>query len=584
MNSLAPIDYIVFVVYFLVVASYGIWIYNRKKKATMDTHDFFLAEGSLTWWAIGASLIASNISAEQFIGMSGEGFFVGIAVAAYEWIAALALVIIAVWFIPIYLKNKIYTMPQFLKTRYNETVALIMAIFWLFLYVIVNFTSILYLGSVAIDGLLGGGYLHTVMIVLMAMALLITLGGMKVIGYTDVIQVAVLVIGGLATIYLALQIVDERINDVAKGAGSAITGFKTLMVQAPDHFHMILPKPELTTTTIDMPQNLDVQKYVVLPGIAMYFVGQWIVNLNYWGCNQYITQRALGANLETARKGILFAGLMKLMMPIIVMLPGIAAWVLFKNNQLPELSSGGKDGAYSAILTFLPAGLKGLSVAALTAAIVASLAGKANSISTIFTLDIYKKYINREAGEKKMVWTGRMTIVVAMIIAILFTWKDLLGIGGEGGFTFIQKYTGFISPGVFAMFTLGMFWKRTTGTAALVGMILGFLLAMFFNNYAVDMFGKETWIYTAYEYQTEVMNLITNKKEIVTHVEIPFLLNMGWSFILTVATMVAISLAGPKVNPKAFDIDRSMFKVSPSTLTLIVIILLILTMIYVKFW
>ena len=578
MNSLTTIDYVVFVVYFIVVASYGIWIYNRKKKATMDTHDFFLAEGSLTWWAIGASLIASNISAEQFIGMSGEGFFVGVAVAAYEWIAAVALIIIAVWFIPIYLKNKIYTMPQFLKTRYNETVALIMAIFWLFLYVIVNFTSILYLGSVAINELLGGGYLHIIMIALMAMALFITLGGMKVIGYTDVIQVAVLIVGGLATVYLALQVVDERINQVAQGAGNAFTGFKTLMVQAPDHFHMILPKPSVTTTTIDMPQNLDVQKYVVLPGIAMYFAGQWIVNLNYWGCNQYITQRALGANLETARKGILFAGLMKLMMPIIVMLPGIAAWVLFKNNQLPELTTGVKDGAYSAILTFLPSGLKGLSVAALTAAIVASLAGKANSISTIYTLDIYKKYINKEAGEKKMVWTGRMTIVVAMIIAIFFTWKDVLKIGGEGGFTFIQKYTGFISPGVFAMFILGFFWKRTTATAALVGMILGFVLAIFFNNYAVDLFGEETWMYTAFEYQK------LEKGVVKTVIEIPFLINMGWSFVLTVLTMIAISLAGPKVNPKAFEIDKSMFKVSPTTLTLIVITLFLITMLYVKFW
>ncbi len=581
MNSLKPLDYLVFIFYFIIVAGYGLWIYNRKKKATMGTQDFFLAEGSLTWWAIGASLIASNISAEQFIGMSGEGFFVGIAVAAYEWIAALALIIIAVWFIPIYLKNKIYTMPQFLKTRYNESVSLIMAIFWLFLYVIVNFTSILYLGSVAINQLLGGGYLHIIMIVLMTMALLITLGGMKVIGYTDVIQVAVLIIGGLATVYMALQMVDVKVNGIADG--SAINGFKTLLGQAPEHFHMILPKPELTTTTIDMPQNLDVQKYVVLPGIAMYFAGQWIVNLNYWGCNQYITQRALGANLDTARKGILFAGFMKLMMPIIVMLPGIAAYVLYKNNQLPGFE-GGKDGAYSAILAFLPTGLKGLAVAALTAAIVASLAGKANSISTIFTLDIYKKYINKNADEKKMVWTGRMTILVSMIVAILFTWEDLLGIGGEGGFTFIQKYTGFISPGVFAMFILGMFWKRTTGTAALVGMILGFLLAMFFNNYAVDIFGKETWLYTAYEYQTSTMNLITKQNEIKTVIEIPFLINMGWSFFITVVTMIIISLFGPKVNPKAFDIDRSMFKTTPAQLTLIIITLLILTMIYVKFW
>jgi SSS family solute:Na+ symporter len=575
MGSLKTIDFVVLLIYFIVVASYGYWIYNRKKKSSMDSHDFFLAEGSLTWWAIGASLIASNISAEQFIGMSGEGFFVGIAVAAYEWIAAVALIIIAIWFIPIYLKNKIYTMPQFLKTRYNESVALIMAIFWLFLYIFVNFTSILYLGSVAINELLGGGYLHVVMIALMAMALVITLGGMKVIGYTDVIQVAVLIIGGLATIYLALQIVDERVNGVA--SGSVIAGFKTLLGQAPEHFHMILPKPSVTTATIDMPENLDIQKYVVLPGIAMYFAGQWIVNLNYWGCNQYITQRALGANLETARTGILFAGFMKLLMPVIVMLPGIAAYVLYKNNQLPGFE-GGKDGAYSAILAFLPAGLKGLAIAALTAAIVASLAGKANSISTIFTLDIYKKYINKNSDEKKMVWTGRMTVFVSMVIAILFTWKDLLGIGGEGGFTFIQKYTGFISPGVFAMFILGFFWKRTTGTAALVGLILGFTLAIFFNNYAVSIFGKETWMYTAFEYQKMEKGIVK------TIVEIPFLINMGWSFFLTVLTMVGISLAGPKVNSKAFAIDSTMFKLKPTTIAMIVATLLILTLIYVRFW
>ncbi len=575
MKALQTIDYIVFLVYFIIVAGYGYWIYNRKKKASMDSHDFFLAEGSLTWWAIGASLIASNISAEQFIGMSGEGFFVGISVAAYEWIAAIALIIIAIWFIPIYLKNKIYTMPQFLKTRYSETVALIMAIFWLFLYIFVNFTSILYLGSVAINELLGGGYLHIIMIILMTMALIITLGGMKVIGYTDVIQVAVLIIGGLATIYLALQIVDERINGVA--AGNVIDGFKTLLGQAPDHFHMILDKPTVTTATIDMPQNHDIQKYVVLPGLAMYFAGQWIVNLNYWGCNQYITQRALGANLETARTGILFAGFLKLLMPVIVMLPGIAAYVLFKNNQLPGFE-GGKDGAYSAILAFLPAGLKGLAIAALTAAIVASLAGKANSISTIFTFDIYKKYINKDSDEKKMVWMGRMTVLISMIIAILFTWKDLLGIKGEGGFTFIQKYTGFISPGVFAMFILGMFWKRTTGTAALVGLILGFALAIFFNNYAVSIFGKETWMYTAFEYQK------MEKGVVKTMVEIPFLINMGWSFFITVVTMVGISLAGPKINPKAFEIDSSMFKLRPTTIALIVATLLILTLIYVRFW
>ena len=566
MNNIAFSDKLVFVIYFIIVASYGYWVYHKKKKAVTDTHDFFLAEGSLTWWAIGASLIASNISAEQFIGMSGEGFFVGTAVAVYEWIGAATLIIIAIGFIPIYLKNKIYTMPQFLKTRYNETVALIMAIFWLFLYVFVNFTSILYLGALAINGLLGGGYLHLVMIVLMFMALIITLGGMKVIGYTDVIQVAVLIVGGFATVYLAMEIVDHRINGSIEG--NAFAGFKTLLAQAPEHFKMMLPKPD--NTDKNAVAQLARDKYLVLPGIAMYFAGQWIVNLNYWGCNQYITQRALGAKLETARKGILFAALIKIFMPVIVMLPGIAAFVLYKHGQLPGFN-GSKDGAYSAILAFLPSGLKGLAIAALTAAIVASLAGKANSISTIFTLDVYKKYIKKDATEKNMVIIGRLSIIAAMIIAIIFTWKDLLGIGGEGGFTFIQKYTGFISPGVFAMFILGFFWKRTTGTAALVGMLLGFLLAIFFNNYAVNIFGHETFMYSAF----------LNKSGIY---EIPFLINMGWSFVITVATMVFISLSGPKVNPKAFEIESSMFKVSTSTIVLIVAILMLLSALYIKFW
>jgi solute:Na+ symporter, SSS family len=560
-QSLVFSDYLVFIIYFLIVAGYGLWVYNRKKKATADTKDFFLAEGSLTWWAIGASLIASNISAEQFIGMSGEGYFVGIAVAAYEWIAAIALIIIAVWFIPIYLKNKIYTMPQFLKTRYNETVALIMAVFWLFLYVFVNLTSILYLGAVAINGLVGGEHLHLLMVGLAIFALIITLGGMKVIGYTDVVQVAVLIIGGLATIYLALTIVSEKF-----GMGSsAIAGFKILMSEAPDHFKMILAKP-----TSDAPQEY-IDKYLVLPGIAMYFAGQWIVNLNYWGCNQYITQRALGADLQTARTGILFAGFIKLMMPIIVMLPGIAAYVLYKNGHLPQLEGGSKDGAYSAILGFLPSGLKGLSIAALTAAIVASLAGKLNSISTIFTLDVYKKYFKTSADEKNMVWIGRVTVFVSMVIAVIFTWEDLLGIGGEGGFTFIQKYTGFISPGVFAMFILGMFWKRTTGAAAIAGVITGFALSVFFNQFATQVFGNETLFYTAFP----------NGKG---GYEIPFLICMGLSFFFTMAVMILMSLAGPKVNPKAFEIDRSMFKLKPSTLVMIILTLMILTALYAKFW
>jgi len=559
-NSLATTDYVVFIIYFLVVAGYGYSIYHKRKKDEQDAKAFFLAEGTLTWWAIGASLIASNISAEQFIGMSGEGFFLGIAVAAYEWIAAIALIIVAVWFIPVYLKNKIYTMPQFLQNRYNDTVAMIMAVFWLFLYVFVNLTSILYLGAVAINGLMGGEYLHIIMICLAVFALLISLGGMKVVAYTDVIQVAVLIFGGLMTTYIALTVVGQKF-----GVGSnAIAGFNVLMEQAPEHFKMIIPKPNANSS-----QN-EISKYLTFPGLASYVAGIWIINLNYWGCNQYITQRALGADLHTARTGILFAGLLKLMMPLIVMLPGIAAYVLYKGGHLPQLT-GGKDGAYSAMLTFLPTGLKGLSVAALTAAIVASLAGKVNSISTIFTLDIYSKYFNKGGNETNLLFVGKATVFAGMILAVLFTWNDTLGIGGVGGFTYIQKYTGFISPGVFAMFFLGMFWKRTTGAAAIVGVLAGFIFSVFFNEFAPSVMGHNTILYTAYPNGAGGY-------------EIPFHICMGLSFGFTMVIMIAMSLAGPKINPKAFELDKTMFKVNPSTLALIVLTLLIITALYVKFW
>src|SRR6478736_10344541 len=288
MNNLATKDIIVFILYFILIAGYGYWIYRKKKKAsTTASHDYFLAEGSLTWWAIGASLIASNISAEQMIGMSGNGFKMGLAISTYEWMAAATLMIVAIFFIPVYLKNKIYTMPQFLNQRYNSTVAMIMAVFWLLLYVVVNLTSILYLGALAIHAI-SGLPLYLCMIFLAGFAIIITLGGMKVIGYTDVIQVFFLIVGGLATTYLALSLVSDKFG----GAG-VFDGLKLLTDKASDHFHMVL-KP-------------DNPNYISLPGLTVLVGGMWIVNLNYWGCNQYITQRALGADLKTARGGILFA-------------------------------------------------------------------------------------------------------------------------------------------------------------------------------------------------------------------------------------------------------------------------------------
>ena len=564
-KHLQILDWAVFVFYFIIVASYGWWVYNNKKKKTTTTNDYFLAEGSLTWWAIGASLIASNISAEQFIGMSGNGFMVGVAVAAYEWVAAVALIIVAVFFMPIYLKNHIFTMPQFLKQRYNKTVSLIMAIFWLFLYVLVNITSILYLGTLAINNLVGGGYFHLILVGLCVFALIITLGGMKVIGFTDVIQVLVLIIGGFATTYMALAMVGEKF-----GMGRDVfAGFNQLLLHADDHFHMIFAKPEAGAS------QAYINKYLLLPGILMYAAGQWIINLNYWGCNQYITQRALGADIKTARTGILFAGMLKLMMPLIVMLPGIAAFVLYQNGELQaNMMEGGKfnqDNAYSSILAFLPNGLKGLALAALTAAIVASLAGKANSISTIFTLDLYKNYINKNADDKTLVRVGRIAIFASLLFAILFTWQDLLGIGGEGGFTFIQKYTGFISPGIFALFILGMFWKRTTASAGVVGLIVGFVTSVFFNNFAPSLLGNETWLYTAFPNGRGGF-------------EIPFMICMGLAFAFSVISMVLMSIAGETINKNAFALDREMFRLDARTTVMIAVTLLILAGIYVRFW
>ncbi len=566
-QGLQTYDYLVFVLYFILIASYGFWIYNRKKTATTNTTDFFLAEGQLTWWAIGASLIASNISAEQFIGMSGNGFRLGLAISAYEWLAAISLVVVGVFFMPVYLKNKIYTMPQFLKTRYNETVAMMMAIFWLFLYIFVNLTSILYLGSIAINNLTGGANFHLIMIGLAVFALFITLGGMKVIGYTDVIQVLVLTVGGLITSYIALTVVGEKF-----GFGKdAIAGLNHLIKVAPDHFKMIFDKPGKGAT------QKQIDDYSSLPGLAMMAAGMWIANLNYWGCNQYITQRALGADLKTARSGIFFAAMLKLLMPLLVVIPGIAAYVLYQNGALHQemLSNGvlNQDNAYSSVIGFLPIGLKGLSMAALTAAIVASLAGKANSISTIYSLDIYKKYVNKNATDKRTVSTGRIMIVISLIIAIIINWNDTLGIGGKGGFEFIQKYTGYISPAIFPVFLLGFFWKKTTSKAAISGIILGLVLAILFDKFLPSMLGHETILYTA----------LPNGHG---GFEIPYLIQMGWVFVFTCIIIIGISLidVSGQTHDNSLQEDNAKYKLTNAHIAMIVSILIIVAGLYIRFW
>ncbi len=562
MKTLQLADYLVFLFYFFVVAGYGYYVYRKKQtQSTSASHDYFLAEGSLTWWAIGTSLIASNISSEQFIAMSGNGFKMGLAIATYEWMAALTLVIVAVFFIPVYLKNKIYTMPQFLSQRYDGNVAMIMAVFWLLLYVIVNLTSILYLGALAINGI-SGIEINLCMYALAFFAIVIALGGMKVIGYTDVIQVVFLIFGGLVTTYLALDKVAEL-----NGQHGLVDGFNYMLNQSDDHFHMIFKK--------------DNPNFPSLPGLAVLFGGMWIVNLNYWGCNQYITQRALGADLKTARTGILFAAFLKLLMPIIVVLPGIAAYVIYMKGGLQTELLGADgvinpDKSYPVLLNLLPVGLKGLSFAALTAAVVASLAGKVNSISTIFTLDIFKKKIDTDASELKMVRVGKITVLVAMIIAVVIA--PMLGIDKKGGFEFIQEYTGFVSPGIFAMFILGFFWKKTSSNAAMFATIGGFVLSVIFKF-------LPGFVNLEFLYSSGFATLVEQKDKTMLY-EIPFIDRMGFVFVICVFLMILISLYDEKrgYKSKGLEIDSKMFKVTNGFAIGTLIITGILVALYTIFW
>lgn len=561
MNTLHKYDYIVFLVYFLIVSSYGFWIYYKKKSAAADSKDYFLAEGSLTWWAIGASLIASNISAEQMIGMSGSGFKLGLAISAYEWMAAATLIIVAVFFMPVYLKNKIFTMPQFLSQRYNEKVAMIMAVFWLMLYIVVNLMSILYLGALAISGI-SGISITACILGLAVFAILITLGGMKVIGYTDVIQVFFLVLGGLVATYIALNLISNQ--------GGIVKGFSILTQGASEHFHLIFKK--------------DDPNYMDLPGLSVLIGGMWIANLSYWGCNQYITQRALGASLPVARSGLLFAAFLKMLMPVIVVIPGIAVYYIIK-EKIPGISadnlltsSGVQDPnkAYPALLGLLPIGLKGLSFAALTAAIVASLAGKANSIATIFTLDIYKKAFNKNAGEGTLVNIGKITVVVSMLMAVVLSLivGDALMGEGKQGFQYIQEYTGFVSPGIFAMFILGFFWKKTTSNAALFATVGGFIVSVFlkFLPGMIDLS-------PLYNYGWAVANS-------AGIFEIPFMDRMLIVFAFCVIGMYFISIYDNKrgIVPNGLEVDTKMFRVSTSFAVGALIIITMLVALYSAFW
>ncbi|EMS31783.1 Putative sodium-dependent galactose transporter [Mariniradius saccharolyticus AK6] len=545
---LEPLDLIVFVGYCCLIIGMGLFVSREKKGHVKDSKDYFLASKALPWWAVGASLIASNISAEQFIGMSGSGFAMGLAISTYEWMAAATLLVVAIFFLPVYIKKGIYTMPGFLLDRYDSRVRTTMAIFWLLLYVFVNLTSVLYLGALSLNTILDIP-MTTAIIGLALFAMVYSIyGGLKAVAWTDVVQVIFLIAGGLATTYIALQIV---------GGGDAWEGLGMLRKEVPGHFSMIFSKGEMM---ISDGKGGVRDAYLDLPGISVLVGGMWITNLSYWGFNQYITQRALAAkDLNQAQLGVIFAGFLKLLMPLIVVIPGIAAWVIVKNgidvNFIASMNDPvtgliKSDRAYPTLLQILPTGLKGLAFAALTAAIVSSLASMANSTSTIFTMDIYREFINKNASETKQVAVGRITALVAFVVAAVVA--PALG-NLDQAFQFIQEYTGFVSPGVFAIFFFGVFWKKTTSNAALTAAILTIPLS------TVLKFGLPN---------------------------LPFIDRMGVVFLIISALIIAISLyeGKGKDHPKSIEVNKELFRTSTTFKIGAMLIAGIIAALYIIFW
>jgi SSS family solute:Na+ symporter len=453
------LDYAIFIGYAILIVGLGLWLSRGKEGQQESAKDYFLAGGTLSWWAIGASLIAANISAEHFIGMSGSGFAIGLGIAAYEWIAAITLILVAKYLLPQMIDKKIFTMPQFAKERYGSGVSFFFSFFWLLVYVFVNLTSVAWLGALAMEQILDIPMQYGVPGLLIFAGVYSIYGGLKAVAWTDVLQVVFLVGGGLITAFFAL-------DAVAGPNGSALDGFLLVLSKVKEtpgdlHFNMI----------IDEAKNPSV--FSNLPGLAVIFGAMWLTNIGYWGFNQYIIQKGLAAkNLAEAKRGLIFAGYLKILIPIIVIIPGITAYVMFTHPELQSTLHGMQgaidkpDQAYPWLLrNFAPAGIRGLAFAALVAAVVSSLASMLNSTSTIFTLDIYKDLINKNADDKKLVLVGRITAAVALVVAMVAA-KPLLG-GLDQAFQYIQEYTGFIYPGVVVVFGMGILWKRATNRAAL---------------------------------------------------------------------------------------------------------------------
>lgn len=531
--SFATVDYVVFIAYALLIVSLGLWVSFRKRDSETNSGDYFLAGRALPWWAIGASLIASNISAEQFIGMSGSGYAIGLGIASYEWMAALTLLLVALFFLPIYLEKKIFTMPQFLEVRYDKRVKTVMAGFWLLVFVFVNLTSIIYLGALAMQRIMGINMTYAIIGLAFFAALYSIYGGLKAVAWTDVVQVVFLVGGGLVTTYFALDYLSD-------GHG-VIAGFKALLQKAPEKFDMILEKGKLM-----IPDGKGGQKdaYTDLPGISVLIGGMWVANLYYWGCNQYIIQRALAAkSIKEAQNGLVFAAYLKLLLPLIVVIPGIVAFAL-------QADIAKSDEAYPWLLhNFVPTGVKGLAFAALVAAIVSSLASMMNSVATIFTMDIYKEFINKSASEHRLVSVGRIASFSALLIAVFIA--PLLS-NLDQAFQYIQEFTGFVSPGALAIFLAGFFYKKATANGALAAAIGTFAFSLLFKVFMP---------------------------------ELPFLDRMGIVFLLSLLLIwIFARIEGNKDHEKAITISFELFKTSKAFVIGSIGVIAILILFYSLWW
>ncbi|HBZ5596816.1 TPA: sodium/solute symporter [Klebsiella pneumoniae] len=538
-NGLGLLDIVVFAIYVAIIIGVGLWVSRDKKGAKKSTEDYFLAGKSLPWWAVGASLIAANISAEQFIGMSGSGFSIGLAIASYEWMAAITLIIVGKYFLPIFIEKGIYTIPEFVEKRFNKNLKTILAIFWIGLYIFVNLTSVLYLGGLALETILGIPLMYSI-IGLALFALVYSIyGGLSAVVWTDVIQVFFLVLGGLMTTWMAVSFIG--------GDGGFLSGFDKMYQAAPDHFNMILDQSN--------PQFMN------LPGIAVLIGGLWVANLYYWGFNQYIIQRTLAAkSVAEAQKGILFAAFLKLIVPFLVVIPGIAAYVI---TQSPELMSqmgamamnnlptaAHADKAYPWLTQFLPAGVKGVVFAALAAAIVSSLASMLSSTATIFTMDIYKAHIAPNTGDHQLVNVGRISAIAALIIACLVA--PMLGGIGQA-FQYIQEYTGLVSPGILAVFMLGLFWKKTTSRGAIIGVVASIPFALFLKFMPLNM---------------------------------PFMDQMLYTLLFTIVVIAFTSLSTSEQDDdsKAIKVTAQTFKTERSFNVAAYAIVVVLAVLYALFW